>query len=145
MGNENLLKTLFSRFGQLKSVSIVNECGIIEYCEKSQAQKAMQQMNGFEIGQNKLTISYGTQQISHILSMEQQQSKKTEEEEEDEDDDENTQELIDGFEQIEAPKEMKHRDSVLETDNNQQQKQQQNPSKMEENEHQRNTPNENEI
>merc|ERR1719410_2972487 len=55
----------------------------------------MQQMNGFEIGQNKLTITYGTEQISHILSMEQQSSKKTEEEDDDDEDDEDTQELID--------------------------------------------------
>merc|ERR1712228_103922 len=68
--NETLLKTLFSRFGQLKTVSIVNECGMVEYFTKSEADKAMQQMNGFKIGDNKLMISIGGDQVSHILNME---------------------------------------------------------------------------
>ena len=135
--NEMLLTTLFSRFGEVKSSSIVNECGIVEYDFKSEAERAMKQMNGFKIGNGNLAISYATEQISHILSMDDA-SKKTEE------DDEDTQELIDGFEQIEAPKDMKHRKSIFEEQTEEiAEMKQQNSSKMEENE--KETPNESDI
>merc|ERR1712228_973743 len=124
--NETLLKTLFSRFGQLKTVSIVSECGMVEYFTKSEADKAMQQMNGFKIGDNKLMISIGGDQVSHILNMEKM--KKTE------DDDEDTQDLIDGFEQIEKPRSPKQKSEEIK---------QSNSSKMEENE--KETPNETDI
>merc|ERR1712228_603313 len=81
---------------------------------------------GFNIGGKNLSILYNTGQMSHIINMD-----KLKKSEEDDNDDEDTQELIDGFEQIEKPKDMKHRkSSVLEESN--EAGTNSNPSKMEE-------------
>merc|ERR1712154_220660 len=72
---EGLLSTLFSPYGELKNAKIMNECGIIEYSKKEEARKAFEALNGFQIGANKLTITFGTDQISHIMNMPQIENK----------------------------------------------------------------------
>jgi len=70
--NENFLRSLFSPYGSIVDVRLVNECGFVEYDADESAERAMAQLNGFQMGENKLTVEYTeNNQMTHILQMEE--------------------------------------------------------------------------
>eukprot|EP01084_Bolivina_argentea_P312276 540630_1 len=67
--SQGLLCTLFAPYGEITEAKIVNECAFIEYKTPSEAQAAHGALHGFQMGSNKLAITFAGSEISHILNM----------------------------------------------------------------------------
>lgn len=69
--NDDALYKLFSSFGSVLEAQVHESHGLIEFESKASAKKSMNEMNGFAIGTNKLSVKYAHVDDKHPQSQKQ--------------------------------------------------------------------------